>query len=85
MPIFALLPAAGVSSRMGCPKLALPLGGRLVLERVLDALRAAKIDKILVVLGPQSRSLQSQATAAGAQPCFWNNKRRTCARPSSVV
>jgi molybdenum cofactor cytidylyltransferase len=66
MPIFALLPAAGISSRMGRPKLALPLGGRMVLERVLDALRAASIDKILVVLGPQVHALQSQAADAGA-------------------
>jgi molybdenum cofactor cytidylyltransferase len=64
--LFALLPAAGVSSRMGRPKLALPLGGRTVLARVLETLQSAGVEKILVVLGPQVHSLEVDATQAGA-------------------
>ena len=66
MRIFALLPAAGTSSRMGRPKLALPLGGRTVLERVIETVRSAKIEDILVVLGPDVADLKDLAERAGA-------------------
>jgi CTP:molybdopterin cytidylyltransferase MocA len=63
---FALLPAAGTSSRMGQPKLALPLGEHTVLEHVLNTLRAANVKETLVVLGPQVADLQPLAEKAGA-------------------
>jgi molybdenum cofactor cytidylyltransferase len=63
---FAVIPAAGKSTRMGPPKLALPLGGRTVLERVIDAVRAAGVDTTVVVLGPHVRELAALAVAAGA-------------------
>src|SRR5438094_500805 len=63
---FALIPAAGKSTRMGRPKLALPVGGRSVLELVLAALREAGIDHILVVLGPHVAQLAPLAEAKGA-------------------
>ena len=40
--IYAVVPAAGRSSRMGRPKLSLPLGERTVLEQVILALRKAE-------------------------------------------
>src|SRR5205823_6444508 len=61
----AVIPAAGQSTRMGRPKLALPLGGRSVLERVIDALRDAGLD-VLVVLGPHVADLAAAAQTAGA-------------------
>lgn len=64
--IFALIPAAGKSVRMGRPKLALPLGDRTVLEWVLAALRQADITDVLVVLGPHVSFLQGVAAKAGA-------------------
>jgi molybdenum cofactor cytidylyltransferase len=64
---FALIPAGGKSVRMGRPKLALPLGGRSVLEQVIDALRRAAIESILVVVGPHVPELAPLAEAAGAQ------------------
>jgi molybdenum cofactor cytidylyltransferase len=63
---FGLIPAAGKSSRMGRPKLALPLGGRTVLERVVTALRAGGIGPILVVVGPHVPQLVPLAEQAGA-------------------
>jgi molybdenum cofactor cytidylyltransferase len=63
--LFALIPAAGHSTRMGRPKLALPLGNRTVLERVIDALKQAGTD-VLVVLGPHVAELTDSARAAGA-------------------
>jgi molybdenum cofactor cytidylyltransferase len=63
---FALIPAAGTSSRMGLPKLALPLGDRTVLGHVVDAFRQAEVEHILVVIGPHVPELVPLAEAAGA-------------------
>ena len=52
--LFALVPAGGESIRMGVNKLALPLGGKSVLRRIIDELLASTIDRVLVVLGPVS-------------------------------
>ena len=65
--IFAVVPAAGLSSRMGRPKLSLPLGGRTVLEHVVAALRQGGVDEVLVVVGPHDPGLAALAEAAG--PC----------------
>ena len=67
MRTFALLPAAGKSTRMGRPKLALPLGDRTVLERVVTTLRLAGVDDILVVLGPHVADLKDLAAHSGAR------------------
>lgn len=66
MKTFAVVPAGGRSTRMGRPKLALPLGGRTVLERVIDTLRQTPVAPILVVLGPHVAELAPLAEAAGA-------------------
>jgi molybdenum cofactor cytidylyltransferase len=66
MTNFAVVPAAGKSTRMGRPKLALPLGPHTVLERVVHALHGGGIDHILVVLGPHLAGLATVAQAAGA-------------------
>jgi molybdenum cofactor cytidylyltransferase len=50
---------------MGRPKLSLPLGGRTVLEHVLDALRRGGIEHILVVVGPHVPELSLLAEANG--------------------
>jgi molybdenum cofactor cytidylyltransferase len=65
--VFALIPAAGKSTRMGRPKLALPLGDRTVLEQVVAALRRSDLDRILVALGPQTPGLANLARTAGAE------------------
>ena len=65
--IYALLPAAGKSVRMGQPKLGLRLGDRTVLETVVASLRAADTGPILVVLGPHLAELASLAGRAGAE------------------
>ena len=65
--IFTVIPAAGSSARMGRPKLALPLGGRTVLERVIAALRGAGVERVLVVIGPHVAELVPLAQAAGAE------------------
>jgi molybdenum cofactor cytidylyltransferase len=64
--IFALIPAAGKSQRMGRPKLSLAVGGKTVLEHVLETIRRAGIEHILVVVGPHVPELILLAEAAGA-------------------
>lgn len=63
---FAVVPAAGHSTRMGRPKLTLPLGGRPVIEHVVTALRGGGVANVLVVVGPHVRDLAPLAQAAGA-------------------
>ena len=58
--MIALLPAAGLSRRMGTQKLLLPFGAGTVLEAVIGNLRAAGLTPILCVL--------SEATLRGLQP-----------------
>lgn len=58
--MIALLPAAGLSRRMGTQKLLLPFGAGTVLEAVIGNLRAAGLTPILCVL--------SEATLQGLQP-----------------
>jgi molybdenum cofactor cytidylyltransferase len=67
---FALIPAGGRSTRMGQPKLALPLGDRSVLEHVVAALREARIDQVLVVIGSHLPELVPAIEAAGAATCL---------------
>jgi molybdenum cofactor cytidylyltransferase len=67
---FAVLPAAGQSSRMGRSKLALRLGERTILEHVVAALRDAKIEHILVVIGSHVAELANLAESAGSYVCF---------------
>src|SRR5438876_757506 len=67
--IFAVVPAAGHSTRMGRTKLALPLGGRTVIEHVVTALREGGAEHVLVVVGPHVPELGPLALAAGAGVC----------------
>jgi len=54
----AVVLAAGKSSRMGRNKLLLEVGGRRILDRVLDALRASVVDEIVVVLGHDPQAIR---------------------------
>jgi len=64
---FAVVPACGHSTRMGRPKLALPLGGRTVIEHVVAALRGGGVGTVLVVVGPHVPELVPLARSAGAE------------------
>lgn len=67
--IAAVVPACGRSTRMGRPKLSLPIGGRTVIEHVVAALRDGGADPVLVVVGPHVPELAPLAEAAGAEVC----------------
>jgi molybdenum cofactor cytidylyltransferase len=64
--MIALIPAAGHSTRMGRPKLALPLGDRTILEGIIQTLKAAEVAEIVVVIGPHVSELVPLSARAGA-------------------
>ncbi|MGL4461393.1 MAG: nucleotidyltransferase family protein [Planctomycetia bacterium] len=55
--VYTVVPAAGLSRRMGRPKLPLPLAGRPVLQHVLTALTETPVDGVVVVVGPSTAFL----------------------------
>lgn len=59
--LVAIVLAAGKSSRMGCPKLLLPFGGRPALDRVLATCRRGGVDQVHVVLGEHAEAIQQEA------------------------
>ena len=65
--VSAIVPACGQSTRMGRPKLALPLGDATVIARVVAALRAGGVETVLVVIGPRVPELVPLARSAGAE------------------
>lgn len=65
--ILAVLPACGHSTRMGRPKLSLPLSNRTAIEHIVLALRAGGVDRVIVVVGPHVPELVPLATDAGAE------------------
>ena len=54
-----LVLAAGAGSRFGGGKLLAPIGGRPILQHVLDALSTAGIDDVVVVLGADTAAIES--------------------------
>ena len=55
----AVVLAAGASSRFGSPKLLAPLGGRPVLQHALDAVAAAGLEDVVVVLGEERGAVEA--------------------------
>ena len=68
--IAAVVPAAGLSTRMGRPKLLLEIGGQAVITRVVGALRDGGVDAVVVVVSPPEQEgaerLARVAAEAGA-------------------
>src|SRR5947208_2364118 len=72
--IFAVIPAAGKSVRMGRPKLSLPLGDSTILEHVIGALHRGGVETILAVTAPHVQALASLAERAGAHSLLLPNE-----------
>jgi molybdenum cofactor cytidylyltransferase len=66
--LFAVVPAAGHSRRMGRPKLLLPLGASTVIARMLAALARPEIEATIVVIRPDDELLRAAVAACGAIP-----------------
>ncbi|MEX2173505.1 MAG: nucleotidyltransferase family protein [Pirellulaceae bacterium] len=62
---FAIVPAAGQSTRMGRPKLLLPVAGRTLIEQTLAAWQRSRVDRVIVVVRPGDAALAEVVQAAG--------------------
>jgi CTP:molybdopterin cytidylyltransferase MocA len=64
----AIVLAAGASSRMGQPKALLPLRGRSFVRTIVETLRLAGIERIVVVIRPDAAAVAAEIEAvAGAR------------------
>jgi molybdenum cofactor cytidylyltransferase len=68
--IAAIVLAAGLSRRMGRPKLALPWRDTTVIGQVVAVLAAAGINEILVVTGGASQEIEAALSAAPVRLVF---------------
>jgi molybdenum cofactor cytidylyltransferase len=55
----AVVLAAGLSRRMGQAKLLLPVGGRPLVRHAVEGVRAAGLDPVLVVTGPDPAAIEA--------------------------
>lgn len=67
MSLFAVIPAAGRSRRMGCSKLLLPLAGRMVIQRLLSVLQAVEVKTVAVVLRRSDDELKTALSNSDVQ------------------
>jgi molybdenum cofactor cytidylyltransferase len=58
--IAAVVLSAGESSRMGRPKALLPIGGKNFIEKIVEALTEAGLEKIIVVLGHDAEAMRQK-------------------------
>lgn len=65
--LVAVVPAAGLSRRMGQQKLLLQLTGKTVIAHVISALRGAGIERCLVVIRPDATELARAVLVAGGE------------------
>jgi len=66
----AVVLAAGLSRRMGRPKMILPWGKTTVIGEVVATLRAAGVGDIVVVTGGARELVEAEVTALGVRPVF---------------
>jgi molybdenum cofactor cytidylyltransferase len=67
MRAFAIVPAAGTSSRMGQPKLLLPLNGQPLVLHTLAAWRRSKVDCVVIVVRPGDDGLANLVRSTGTE------------------
>lgn len=65
---FAVVPAAGRSTRMGSPKLLLPWGhDSTLIEQVIAAWRRSPVERVVVTVHPEDSALAEVCRRAGAE------------------
>jgi molybdenum cofactor cytidylyltransferase len=67
MRFFAIIPAAGHSTRMGRVKLLMEVEGKPLIVRAIEAWQQSKINAVVVVIRPDDQALADMAQAAGAE------------------
>ncbi|HLJ10120.1 MAG TPA: nucleotidyltransferase family protein [Planctomycetaceae bacterium] len=66
--LFAVVPAAGTSRRMGRPKLLLPLGNATAISTMLAALARQEIAATVVIVRSDDEPLRAAVAESGATP-----------------
>ncbi len=66
--VAAIVMAAGSSTRMGSPKPLLDWGGRTLVEYQVTEMRAAGIERVIVVLGSHADEIRPLIEKSGADP-----------------
>lgn len=69
--ISAVVLAAGLSRRMGKPKLLLPLGSKTIIEHVVEHVLKSKVGETIVVLGANGREIR-RVLSGRAVKCIEN-------------
>ena len=64
--VYAIIPAAGRSRRMGTQKLLLPFGGTTVIQHVVARLSAAPLRGVIAVVSDAGNAVAQAAARAGA-------------------
>ncbi len=62
---FAIIPAAGTSTRMGTPKLLLPVAGTKMIEKTIRAWQGSRMYRIVVVIRPGDDELVRVCQSSG--------------------
>lgn len=75
-PVGAIIPAAGLSSRLSGFKPLLPLGDQVAVERLVEMFKAAGIGPVCIVCGHRAQELEPVVRAAGAVPVINPDFRR---------
>jgi molybdenum cofactor cytidylyltransferase len=63
----AIVPAAGMSRRLGRNKLLLPFKGQPLIAHAVDTLMASKVDEIIVVLGHEADQVRAAIGVKGVR------------------
>lgn len=71
--IWAIILAAGESSRMKAPKMVLPFGKNTIIETVIANVGASDIDKMVVVLGSWKKEILQVVEKHNVNHCFNDN------------
>ena len=80
--IAGLILAAGESSRMGTPKATLAYRGRTFLELIVETLRSAGLERIVVVLGHRAGEIQPRVKRGGYRS---SHQSRLPVRPDFLI
>ena len=63
----AIVPAAGMSTRLGRNKLLLPFKGQPLIAHAVDTLMASEVDEIIVVLGHEADQVRGAIAGKGVR------------------
>ena len=65
--ISAIILAAGESKRMGQAKQLLGIGGKALLQQVLDSVLESDVDEVILVLGHEAERIRKEMDVRGAK------------------